>query len=344
MRVLVLAYQATKMLGGGLLSQVNSTVEALGEQGVEIEMFDQWSDIDPEGYDLCHIFGANMGTHHAAAALHRIGIKTVVSPIFFTQRPPRVVRIAVRANRLMQRTARGVWTDYSLASDVCDWACMVLPNTTDEARLVIKGLGVPEEKVEVVPNGVEERFYNADPTLFRERYGIEDFVLSVGFIGMERKNSLRLLRALRDIDRPSVLIGSVWNGPYADECRKAAREVKDLTILDPMPPSSDILASAYAACDVFVLPSLYETPGIAALEAGLAGAKVVITPFGGTRDYFERFGVYVDPRSTTSIRDGIIKALAAEGDNGLREHILKQFSWQRVAGKTIAAYRKVMEQ
>jgi len=43
-----------------------------------------------------------------------------------------------------------------------------------------------------------------------------------------------------------------------------------------------MLASAYAACDVFVLPSMFETPGIAALEAGLAGAKIVITKYGGT--------------------------------------------------------------
>ena len=46
------------------------------------------------------------------------------------------------------------------------------------------------------------------------------------------------------------------------------------------------LASAYAAARVFALPSWFETPGLAALEAGLAGCAVAITPYGSTRDYF----------------------------------------------------------
>ena len=37
--------------------------------------------------------------------------------------------------------------------------------------------------------------------------------------------------------------------------------------------SQESLPKVYAACDVFVLPSLFETPGIAALEAALTGAK-----------------------------------------------------------------------
>jgi glycosyltransferase involved in cell wall biosynthesis len=341
MKVLILAYQATKVLGGGLLSQVESTTGALRDQGVDVEFFKQWEDADLKKYDLCHIFGANIGTYHAAAMLHRHGIATVVSPIFFTQRSSRIIRMTVRMNRLLQCLARGIWTDYGLASDICRWASCVLPNTTDEAKLVTDGLGIPGEKVEVVPNGVEERFYDADPTLFREKHGLEDFILSVGFIGMERKNSLRLLKAMRDIGRPCVLIGSIWEGSYADECLKASREVRNLTILDPLPPSSELLASAYAACDVFVLPSLYETPGIAALEAGLAGARIVITPYGGTKDYFGDLVEYVDPKSESSIRDGIMKALKKEKGDELRQRIHSEYTWEHVARKTLAVYRDI---
>ena len=102
-----------------------------------------------------------------------------------------------------------------------------------------------------------------------------------------------------------------------------------------------MLASAYAACDVFVLPSLFETPGIAALEAGLAGAKLVITPFGGTKEYFGDHAAYCDPRSVSSIRETIRKTLALPRDTRLREHIRAKFLWEEVARQTASVYRAV---
>jgi len=58
---------------------------------------------------------------------------------------------------------------------------------------------------------------------------------------------------------------------------------------------------------LFILPTRYETPGRAALEAGLAGANVVITPYGGTREYSEEFAEYAEPHSVDSIKGGIVK-------------------------------------
>ncbi len=56
-----------------------------------------------------------------------------------------------------------------------------------------------------------------------------------------------------------------------------------------------LLASAYAAARVFALPSWFETPGLAALEAALAGCAVVITPYGSTREYFGDLVEYARP-------------------------------------------------
>lgn len=341
MKVLIVAYQTTTLLGGGLLSQVEGTARGLKDLGVDVSRFEAWKEIDLREFDICHIFGANIGTYHTAATFHRQGVRTVVSPIFFTRRSPWTVRITVRANRVLQRLVPGAWTDYGIVSDICRWAHRVLPNTVDESDLVIRGLGIPPGNVAVVPNGVDVRYAQADPTLFKETYGLEDFILSVGFVGMERKNTLRFFRALRDIDRPVVVIGGVWGGKYAGECMKIAGEMPRLKILEPFPPDSDLLASAYAACDVFALPSLYETPGIAALEAALAGAKVVITPHGGTRDYFGGLVEYINPYSVPSIRDGILRALSREKHDALRQHVEESFSWKRVAEKTLAVYEQV---
>ncbi len=115
-----------------------------------------------------------------------------------------------------------------------------------------------------------------------------------------------------------------------------------LLIIDAIPHDSMLLASAYAACDVFVLPSYYETPGIAALEASLSGAKIVITPFGGTKDYFNDDAEYVNPYSSKDIALGIRNTLLKSKTTTLAERIKKNFLWQSVGEKTKKVYESVL--
>ena len=140
-----------------------------------------------------------------------------------------------------------------------------------------------------------------------------------------------------------MIIGRVERSDAAKECLERAKKNPRLKILESIPHSSDLLASAFAACDVFVLPSLFETPGLAALEAGLAGAKIVVTPHGGTKDYFGQQAEYVDPYSVASIRKGIENALRKKKEFSLRERIRKEFLWERVAEKTKAVYERVLK-
>jgi glycosyltransferase involved in cell wall biosynthesis len=123
---------------------------------------------------------------------------------------------------------------------------------------------------------------------------------------------------------------------------KEASLNKNILIIPGLENDSEMLASAYAACEVFALPSLFETPGIAALEAGLAGAKIVITPHGGTRDYFGLLAQYVDPSSVESIRMGIVSALSVNRTDTLQHHIKKEFLWSTAAEKTLAVYQRVL--
>ncbi|MDD8018626.1 MAG: glycosyltransferase, partial [Bacteroidota bacterium] len=231
---------------------------------------------------------------------------------------------------------------YEFTRQICDWSKAVLPNTHDESNLISQGLHISPNKITAIPNGVESKFEFGDPTLFKKKYGIENFILNVGHIGPERKNVLSLIRSLKKIDHPSVIIGRITDSPLAQQCLQEANESKNILIIDGLDNDSEMLASAYAACEVFTLPSLFETPGIAALEAALAGAKIVITPFGGTKDYFGTMAEYVDPYSIQSITDGIVKKLNEKKDPALRDHIRKEFLWSRVAEKTLSVYNKLL--
>ncbi len=342
MTVHVAGYQAVSILHGGPRTQIDETVRHLEGLGVNTALFDPWKPFRPAPDDIVHMFAANIGTYHLAREIRALGVPLVVSPITYSRHSPRFIRNVLRTTRVIQKKARGVWTDYGLCAEICSWAARVMPNTQAEADLLVRGYGVPEGKVRVVPNGVHERFLDADPKTFEKAYGLKGFILNVGHTGHTRKNVLRLIKALGPLGHPAVIIGRIIKSPYGDACVREAARYKHILLIDGLENNSAMLASAYAACDVFVLPSLFETPGIAALEAGLAGAKVVITPHGGTREYFGDLARYVDPLSEDSIRQGIQEVLSMTKDERLRRHIAGHYLWRHVAEKTAAVYREIM--
>ena len=343
MKVTVASYQAVSILHGGPNTQIRNTMKYMALHGVEVSFLDPWKPIRREESDIVHLFAANIGTYHLARELHTLGIPLVVSPITYSNHTSTFVRSALFLGKLAGRIGTGLWSDYGVTAQICSWATKVLPNSLAEAALVRKGLGVDQSKIKVIPNGVDERFANGDPSLFKAKYGIDKFILNVGHIGHGRKNVLSLIRALAHIDHPAVIIGRIIDSEYGRACVREAASYRHILLIDGLENSSDMLASAYAACDVFVLPSMFETPGIAALEAGLAGAKIVITPYGGTREYFGGMATYVEPRSVESIREGIVKALNLPGTPTLSDRIRREFLWPRIAESTAQIYRDVLK-
>ncbi len=341
MKVIFATYQSIMMLKGGPRTQILETKYALENLGIGVELFDMWKSYGKQEADIIHIFGSGIATYHFAREVRKSGKTFVVSPIFFSRHSSNFLKLSLHVDELFIKKINGLWTDYRLVSDMCNWADGVIPNTSEEAKLLVEGLKIPHDKVTVVPNGVNKNFVNANPFLFEKTYGIKNFILNVGHIGPGRKNVYRLVRALRKIDKPAVIIGRMENGAELEKIKKAAGN--RILLLDNIPNDSEMLASAYAACDVFVLPSIFETPGIAALEAGLAGAKIVITKYGGTREYFKNHAAYVEPTSVDSIADGILRAIEKPKNDNLRKHILENYLWEKVGEKTLSVYKNILK-
>jgi glycosyltransferase involved in cell wall biosynthesis len=146
---------------------------------------------------------------------------------------------------------------------------------------------------------------------------------------------------MNDTDIPLVIIGAPLPGQsyYYEICKKEAGN--NIHFLGHFDHDSELLASAYSAARVFALPSWAETPGISALEAGLAGCNVVITNRGSTTEYFKNFATYCNPGSVRSIRNAIIEAYNRERSEELRNHILANYTWDIVAQKTLDAYELI---
>lgn len=342
LKVLYVSYPASfQNIGGGeiLLLKMKEYVE---RQGVQVKLFDMWTD-RVEQYDLIHVFGSVkdcLGLIHVANARK---VPVAITPLFWSswkrafgsygsarEKIEFFLRHAIKVALPRFPSARRAMM---LSSQV------VFPNSIMEEDQIHQLFAIPREIMTVVYNGVDPRFASAKPDLWRAKHGTGDFILTVGRIE-PRKNQLNLIRAVGGLQGVKlVVIGNPVTGfeAYDAECRKAGEGFT--TFVPGMAHENPLLESAYAAARLYALPAWFETPGLVAMEAALAGAHVAATEGGSTREYFGNRVEYFDPGDIESIRRGIRGALQRNDQSVLRQHILENFTWDKVAADTVKAYR-----
>ncbi|MEA2103242.1 MAG: glycosyltransferase [Candidatus Cloacimonadota bacterium] len=344
MKIIIASYQSIMLNPGGPSYKTLQMKEGLLQAGIDAELFDMWNKNLKFGKnDLVHLFNASISTYALAKNLSLNGTRYVVNPIFFSNHSAKTLRNYQRFEKPFRNIFKRSISDYKLTKSICNGAEMVLPNTKEEGDLLVNGLGIEKNKIRVIHNGVEKRFANANPKLFVEKYGLNDFILYVGHLGPVRKNGLNIIKALRQIDHPVVIIANVLKNDEGQKCLENIAESKNITHINWLDHDDPLFASAYAACKTFILPTRYETPGRAALEAGLAGANIVITPFGGTKEYFGNMVDYPDPHSIESIKNTIKNSLNKPKSNKLKNHIIKNFIWEIIVQKTIKIYKEIID-
>jgi glycosyltransferase involved in cell wall biosynthesis len=191
----------------------------------------------------------------------------------------------------------------------------------------------------VVPHGVAAKdFAGATARDFTDRYGLEDFILCVGSIE-RRKNQLLLVEAARHLDRPIVLIGPTHpdDSDYLALCRLRGGDA--LTYIDQLP--RELVASAYKAAAVHVLPSFAEGSALSTMEAAAAGCAIVTSNRGSEFEYYGDLTCTCDPLSPSSIHSAIEYALCHPRGEQLAAR-MRAFPWSRTAEATLGAYRRTL--
>jgi glycosyltransferase involved in cell wall biosynthesis len=323
-------------MNGGLATQTKKTFEACRELGLPVEIYNTWEMMDVRKVAAFHIFVANYEMQHFSQVLKEKEIPQILSPVFYTRHQKWKVNGIRAVTKFISHFDSGTKSYFDYIDNMLKNADMIMPNTSDELDLIRKLFKVPSSKFQVVPNGVDKKFANATPELFKKKYGDSDIILSVTMLGKERKNGLNMIKALGKIDYPSYIIGSFHTEcNYGKLCQAELDKYPQVHYIGMFDHEDEMLASAYASAKVSVLPSWLETPGLASLEAALAGAEVVTTPIAGTKDYFKDFAFYVDPYDVNSISEGVEKALNSDGtgQKKMKEFIFENFLWEKVARK-----------
>jgi glycosyltransferase involved in cell wall biosynthesis len=183
-------------------------------------------------------------------------------------------------------------------------------------------LGVPGERIRVVPNAVEPVF------VAEGRRASGEYALAVGTLE-PRKNLARAAEAARRAGVELRVAGEMgWGG--VDVPGRVGRV------------SDDELAALYRGALCLVYPSLYEGFGIPVLEAMACGCPVVTSRGGACEETAGGAAVLVDPYDVDSIAAGIRNALARRDE--LRERGLARaaaVSWSCSVDLVEALWREL---
>lgn len=150
-----------------------------------------------------------------------------------------------------------------------------------------RGAGIPEAKLEMIYSGISEPGAVADPAETRKALGVAPGTPVVLYAGRlaPQKGLINLVNALDVLlhVRPDLVAWIAGDGPQRLELEDLVRRYRIEHAVRFLGHREDVPA-LMAACDVFVLPSLYEGLPNVVLEAQQAGKPVVATVAPGTTE------------------------------------------------------------
>jgi D-inositol-3-phosphate glycosyltransferase len=172
--------------------------------------------------------------------------------------------------------------------EIATTADLIVAWSLHERDAIVNYYGAPPERVAIIPPGVDtNRFRPLDQARCRAKLGIggERVLLYVG--RLERLKGVDiLLRAMSQLEHPAgvklLIIGGSANSPELARLQRVAKDLRidrQVRFLGTVPHAE--LPVYYNAADVCVLPSYYESFGLAALEAAACGKPVVASRVGG---------------------------------------------------------------
>ena len=153
-------------------------------------------------------------------------------------------------------------------------------------RDLLMRLGVPEKKLAVIPNGVDEVKYSPGESSFKDHFHAERLFVYQGRVSAE-KNVESLLRAWKysRLDSNSKLV-IVGDGPLVNSLKPFYNQRHGVIWLGFV-PDEDKRIDILRAADVFILPSLVEGLSISLLEGMACGVACVATDAGADGEVLE---------------------------------------------------------
>jgi len=217
---------------------------------------------------------------------------------------------------------------------------------THEMAQRLAGFGVSQERLHIIPNGIE--------IAARERIAPKprQSRVSLLYLGRlsEEKDPANLLQAMWELKRRNLDVELVLAGA-GPERESLEDEVMSLGLAPSvtMPGHVADVDSLLASADILVSPSRTECMPNSLLEAMRSGVPVVATNVGGVgemiRDGID--GLLCPPQDPAALADAIARLiadplLARRLAESARERVAREFNFEKYVEATLALYRRLL--
>jgi glycosyltransferase involved in cell wall biosynthesis len=266
------------------------------------------------------VFHAN----HFGIAAYELALSGLRPFVFTSHNPFLVSDFPVEESRL----------EHALRGMTLRAADAVVALAAREADILSERFGVPRERFEVIPNGLDLSLYG--PGEERPADSPVEF-LAVGQL-VPYKGHRFLFEALADVELPDwrlTLVSHQHSQRAALEEHARGLGIADrLTIVGPYGTAE--LVEAYRACDVFVQPSLAECFPVTVLEAMACGAVVVATDVGGVREEVGEAGLVVPPGDADALARALERVAGSADERRRRRADALALVARRYDGRAVA--------
>ena len=336
MNILIDSYNCcAQNKAGGVQSKIFDTFKEIAKQGVNIKLFDKWSD-KVENYDLIHFFKLS-GEHYSLMKLAKDKGKKVVLSSIVALEGERRIKIGLILGKLH------LANPISNGKKQLDMSDVIITETEKEKDFLVKNYKIERNKIIVIPNGISSAVQGGDPDLFKRTYNVtKPFVLQLGRFD-RNKNQINVIRALKETDIPVVFIGGAdpSEQSYFDLCKSEATE--NMIFTGWIDHSNPLLSSALAAADVLVLPSYNEIFGNAIFEGISNHCKIVATNVLPIAQWnLGKMVLPINPADVLDIKEKIYESLQMDCNEDIVREVCRDYSFENIAKKHIEVYTELI--
>lgn len=314
----------------GIRSQAETWAELLRNEGVDVDLVNNWENYNWKEYDAIHLFGAGRWIFSFVKRLSAINSKICWSPIYDPGNNP---SIKDKIISYMGVFLNGIikWNYlYQIRKEL--HVKKVLTRSHFETVYFNKIFHVPNERLELIPLSY------SNYCVSYEKCEKEDFCLHISSIYQPRKNVVRLIEAAKKYNFKLVLAGNKGSDEQFKPIRDAIGSNSDILILGFVSEEEKI--DLYKRAKVFALPSITEGVGIVAVDAAFYGCEIVITDIPGPKEYYQGQCIEVNPLEVDAIGSAITSFINEDVkfQPQLGEFIEKEYAGKRIAQKLINVY------
>lgn len=216
---------------------------------------------------------------------------------------------------------------------------------------LVEKMGLPDEKIRVVYEGVDAKFFNR-PRIFRKSARKCPLILVQGALD-KRKNIPRVFETAARLKAKRVECSFRVIGCSREDFARAGyvRLAKSLGVADRVEWAgqvpSDGMAREYWNADVFFYPSLWEGFGLPVLEAFAAETPVVASDTTSIPEVAGNAACLADPTNPEALALALQRVLQSPKlpktliAKGLQQ--VGRFTWEKTALKTAEVYREAVQ-